>query len=276
MKLALAFAAAGYARGPCGRLTKAPLIKGGHNAFSNDPVQIAEWRARFPGALWGLRCGDVFDVLDLDGAEGFAWLRQHESELPATRVQLTPRGKHLYFLPDARLRPSVGKIAEGVDVRARGSYVIDWSQEGFAVEDRPIAAWPEWLAALAMDGGCNLRVDDRMDGAGTGQEIDELRALIRARTRREHPGAATVNLCRRTERILRIVEQAKPRTRNVKLYWAACRFGEIIGEGRLEPKVAQKLLKSAAQLCGLVRDDGERAVVATILSGLRRGFGEDA
>jgi putative DNA primase/helicase len=253
------------ARGPCGRLTKAPLIKGGHNAFSNDPVLIAEWQAKFPRALWGLRCGDHFDVLDLDGAEGLAWLREHESELPATRVQITPHGKHFYFLADAGLRPSVGKIAKGVDVRARGSQVIAWWLEGFPVEDRPIAPWPEWLAVLAMAGGCNLRVDDRAD-----DEADD--GMVRTRRWHPPPLAPTINLSRRTERILQVVEQAKPRTRNVKLYWAACRFGEIMTEGRLQPKVAVQLLKSAAQLCGLVRDDGERAVVATILSGLRRGL----
>jgi putative DNA primase/helicase len=85
------------------------------------------------------------------------------------------------------------------------------------------------------------------------------------------PFEPTINLCRRTEQILRIVEQAKPGTRNDRLYWAACRFGEIVAEGRLQPVVAEQILKSAAQLCGLVRDDGERAVAATILSGLRRG-----
>ena len=93
------------ARGPCGRISKAPLIKGGHNAFSNDLYQIAQWQWRFPRALRGLRCGDHFDVLDLDGPEGQKWLSEHKSELPATRVQITPHGKHYYFLPDARLGP---------------------------------------------------------------------------------------------------------------------------------------------------------------------------
>jgi hypothetical protein len=85
------------------------------------------------------------------------------------------------------------------------------------------------------------------------------------------PFEPTISLCRRTDQILRIVEQAKPGTRNDRLYWAACRFGEIMTEGRLKREVAVQLLKSAAQICGLVRDDGANAVAATIASGLRRG-----
>jgi hypothetical protein len=243
------------ARGPCGRLTKAPLIKGGHNAFSNDPTLIAEWQARFPGALWGLRCGDHFDVLDLDGVEGLNWLHDYESKLPATRVQITPRGRHYYFLPDTRLRPSVCKIAKGVDVRAAGSYVIAWCLEGLPVTDHPIAPWPEWLLALGMATGCSLRASNEM---------------VPIVTQRGHR-RPTINLSRRTQQILRVIEQAEPGTRNARLYWAACRFGEIMAEGRLQPEVAEQLLKSAAQICGLVRDDGANAVAATIASGLRRG-----
>jgi hypothetical protein len=242
------------ARGPCGRISKAPLIKGGHNAFSNDLYQIAQWQWRFPRALRGLRCGDHFDVLDLDGPEGQKWLSEHKSELPATRVQITPHGKHYYFLPDARLGPSVSKIADGVDVRAAGSYVIAWWLGGLPVTDEPIAPWPEWLV-IALVGGCTLQVDETVP------------SLVR--TQRVQP--PTLNLSRRTQQILRKVEQAKLHTRNDRLYWAACRFGEIMTEGRLQPKVAVQLLRNAAQMCGLTKDDGECAVMATILSGLRRG-----
>jgi len=143
-------------------------------------------------------------------------------------------------------------------VRAAGSYVIAWCLEGLPVTDEPIAPWPEWLV-IALVGGCSLQVGDDLD--------EELRL----QTQRVHPPGPTLNLSRRTQQILRKVEQAKLHTRNKTLYWAACRFGEIMTEGRLRPKVAFHLLKSAAQICGLTADDGERAVVATILSGLRRG-----
>jgi hypothetical protein len=46
---------------------------------------------------------------------------------------------------------------------------------------------------------------------------------------------------------------------------------EELKKRTLEDKRLEQLLKSAAQICGLVCDDGNRSVTATILSGLRRG-----
>ena len=246
-------------RFPCGRINKAPLVASGFRAATTDLKQIAEWQQQFPRALWGIPCGDrTFDVLDLDGAPGRKWLCEHESRLPETRVQITPRGRHYYFQPAPGLRPSVGKIAKGCDVRAGNlSYVIGWCLEGFPVVDRPLAPWPQWLLDLlaAKREGCTPRACSEI--------------MV---TQRVHlPFEPTINLSRRTDQILRVIEQAKPGTRNARLYWAACRFGEIMTEGRLQPGVVVQLLKTAVQLCGLVRDDGDRAVTATILSGLRRG-----
>jgi hypothetical protein len=176
----------------------------------------------------------------------------------ATTDQITPRGRHYYFESAQGLRPSVGKIAKGVDVRAGNlGYVIDWSLERLPTIKRPLAPWPQWLLDLAnaKNEGCTLRV---------GTEF--------VSTQRAHPPLEpTINLCRRTDHILRVVEDAEPGTRNQRLYWAACRLGEIVAEGRLQLVVAEQLLRSAAHLCGLVRDDGARGVMATIASGLRRG-----
>jgi hypothetical protein len=128
--------------------------------------------------------------------------------------------------------------------------------------ERPVAEFPGWLfEELRAGGERSLQVAHEV--------TDEMGTVL---TRREHLlPCATVNLSRRTQQILHAVEVAKPGKRNKLLYWAACRFGEIMTEGQLRPWVAVQLLKSAAQLCGLVRDDGERAVMATILSGLRKG-----
>jgi putative DNA primase/helicase len=241
-------------RFPCSRITKAPLIAGGFKAATTDANQIAAWQAQFPWTLWGIPCGETFDVLDLDGPAGLYWLR--ENELPETRVQFTPRGRHYYFHPVAGLRPSVGRVAKGCDVRSHGSYVIAWGLEGLRTVERPLAPWPPWLLARAA-------TKNETCTRWVGSDVS---------TQWAHPPfEPTINLCRRTERILRVVEDAKPGTRNSRLYWAACRFGEIVAEGRLQLVVAEQLLRSAAHLCGLVRDDGARAVMATIVSGLRRG-----
>jgi hypothetical protein len=81
----------------------------------------------------------------------------------------------------------------------------------------------------------------------------------------------TKNLIRRTGRILLVVENAPVGIRNDRLFWAACRFAEIVAEGRLQLAVAEHLLLSAAQVCGLIRDDGLAQARSTIASGLRTG-----
>ena len=85
-----------------------------------------------------------FDVLDVDPA-GRAWFELNFDALPATRAHQTPRGLHILFKHRAGLRGSVGKIAQGIDVRAEGGYVIWWPREGYAVEHAPLSEWPGWL-----------------------------------------------------------------------------------------------------------------------------------
>lgn len=64
------------------------------------------------------------------------------------------------------------------------------------------------------------------------------------------------------------VVHAPEGSRNDWLFWAACRFGEFVP---VSHEVATPLLFSAAEVCGLVRDDGRQSVMATIRSGLQTG-----
>jgi hypothetical protein len=73
---------------------------------------------------------------------------------------------------------------------------------------------------------------------------------------------------------LRKVERALPCNRNNTLHWASCRFGNIIAEGRINPKVAEQLLIAAAKINGIWREDGREDCIATIRSGLRAGIAE--
>ncbi len=271
-------------RFPCSRITKAPLVAGGFKAATTDPKKIEAWQAQFPRALWGVPCGELFDVLDLDGAAGLNWLR--DNELPETRLQFTPRGRHYYFQAARELRPSVGKIARGVDVRSRGSYVIAWATCGLRTIERELAPWPQWILDQVLAGaGSPSRFTPSREVEGLasvsfspnerdGRECTLLRepAPSDGTLQREHfPPSKTVNLRLRTSYILRVVEQAEPGTRNARLFWATCRLSEIVAEGRLRPEVAVQLLISAATICGLVRDEGGiRSVLATIRSGMKR------
>lgn len=58
--------------------------------------------------------------------------------------------------------------------------------------------------------------------------------------------------------------------RNQTLFWAARRAGELVAAGAIEAAMVERALREAAADIGLVSEDGERAVMATIRSGLER------
>ena len=68
------------------------------------------------------------------------------------------------------------------------------------------------------------------------------------------------------------VETSHPGARNHALFVASCALGSLVGARLLVLDIAQGGLLTAADICGLVRDDGSRAVEATIASGMTRGI----
>jgi Primase C terminal 2 (PriCT-2)/Bifunctional DNA primase/polymerase, N-terminal len=108
-----------------------------------DAFQGMEWRkAPLVGAPTGAKNG--FSVLDVD-PNGFGWYAEKFGAIPETRRHETQRGVHLLFRHAPGLRGSIERVAPGVDIRAEGNYVIWWPREGLAVDDWPLADWPDWL-----------------------------------------------------------------------------------------------------------------------------------
>jgi hypothetical protein len=76
------------------------------------------------------------------------------------------------------------------------------------------------------------------------------------------------------------VEQANPTEvvggegRNKKLYNAALKLGRKVRDGGLKPEDIKAKLYDAAKVNGLVKDEGSKAVLATIASGLRTGMAD--
>jgi hypothetical protein len=68
--------------------------------------------------------GAGFFVVDLDGAAAAAWAEANE--LPDTLTATTARGRHLYYeVPEGvRVANSASELAEGVDIRGCGGYVL--------------------------------------------------------------------------------------------------------------------------------------------------------
>lgn len=124
---ALWYAAAGQPVFPCHTHGKAPLTRHGLNDASTDLAKIRAWWTAAPQANIGLATGHLLDVIDLDTPTGL--IRFYEKHIdpgdspPVVAIALTPHGRHLFFEANPERRNRAG-LYPGVDVRARGGYVI--------------------------------------------------------------------------------------------------------------------------------------------------------
>jgi len=108
-------------KGECGR--------DGHGLWDGtvDLDRVRTWWTRWPSANIGVRTGERFDVLDLDGAAGIASMEafaaEHGFSLERVPWVATPRGGRHYFYEPTGLGNAANKL-EGVDWRGHGGYVV--------------------------------------------------------------------------------------------------------------------------------------------------------
>jgi hypothetical protein len=127
---ALQLAQKGLAVFPCQPRGKEPACDTGLLAATTNVERIDRWWKSIPNLNIGIATGAVNDifVLDIDGEEGEASLRQLEQQhdaLPPTVEVITGKGRHCYFrIGEHGVRNSVGQIAAGLDIRGDGGYVI--------------------------------------------------------------------------------------------------------------------------------------------------------
>ena len=123
---------------PC-RLNKAPYTLHGFKDATTDEAQIRAWWTAWPDAMIGVPMGAASGLwaLDVDrpkaegDADGFASLKNLTAvhgELPATLVQQTPSGgvHYIFRYPQdgQKIPNSTSKVAEKIDVRGDGGYII--------------------------------------------------------------------------------------------------------------------------------------------------------
>jgi hypothetical protein len=229
--------------------------------YSNDPDEVAEWFR--PGENIGVALGPSGllvidpDRHDHDGVAEFTRLCDElgDGDWPDTlTVHTAGDGYHLYFSNPYGYRSASG-LPDGIDfkgartmVLAPGS-VIDGRQ--YAIDhDAPVADLPEWLEEIIL-------------------------APKPPSKHRRPSGALEImpgpQLQKKVSGILAKVSGAQRGDRNNVLHWAACRMGEIVAVGRLDEGTAEDYLLRNAEACGLLGEDREYAVLATIRSGLRGG-----
>lgn len=121
---------------PVDPVSKRPLERGGggFKAATTDVARIRAWWQRWPGAGLAIPTGRPTGIVVIDvdprhgGADGVQEAADRLGSLPPTLRASTPSGGWHYFLTlpaDAGDIPnSAGKLAEGVDVRGTGGYVV--------------------------------------------------------------------------------------------------------------------------------------------------------
>lgn len=237
------------------RKDKAPLIRQGLNAASLDKAQVKAWWSEHREAAIGIPTGILWDVLDVDvkrEQDG----RVHLPRLQALgllngcqRVARTPSGGwHLYF-PVARGLTNKANATLGLDVRAKGGYVL---APGSYIDAR-----------RNPDGGYAGYYEDHGDTTGATDEpllwdlIVSCLAPVDIKTRQPIP----ILPSERRASLASLREWVSVREageRNNALHWAVCRCIE----SNLDPNE----LVEPALLCGLSEDE----VRLTIDAALRR------
>lgn len=242
-----------------------PVTGIGLDQATTDPAALtAMWRPWANIALACDRAGVL--VLDVDakhGVDGFASLAALEAAhgpLPASWRASTPSGgAHLYFRHPPRHIGNRTGFKAGLDIKAtRGSIILPpsrkpngpytWEREPWAC---PLADPPDWLLQIITPPAPPERSFQPIRAASQ----DRMARYVESAVNGECSAVATF----------------QRGGRNLRLFQAAANLGELVGAGLLPSDLAADALEQAAEECGLVREDGRRAVFATIASGLKRG-----
>lgn len=104
---------------------KHPRTMRGLSDATTDVEQIKKWWTQWPTANIGGRTGDGIGVVDLDGPAGIASGRRMGLNSPVKTI--TGRGEQLWYrVPEGQklVTRRAEKIAEGVDTRGTGGYVV--------------------------------------------------------------------------------------------------------------------------------------------------------
>jgi len=240
---------------PCRTDDKSPLTPNGFKDATTDEKQIRIWWTQYPSAMIGMPTGKASGMwvldLDVDPGKGLDGIKELEKliakngPLPKTRSSKTPRGgMHLFFAYTGAIiiKNSTSKLAPGIDVRGEGGYVI-------------------LPPSMTADGTSYSWCDNSNFAADSWIPNQLTNASPRTRAWAKNA----------LEKECAAVAAAKPGSRNDALNTAAFNLFQIVAGGALDEDLVRSELYTAAVACGLVDDDGEKKVWATIESGASAG-----
>lgn len=164
---ALAYAKRGWRVFPCRPGAKEPATRHGFKDASVDKARLIEWWQKIPDANVAIATGAASGLVVLDrdprngGDRSLAELERRHGPLPETlRVATGGDGLHYFFAAPSGVSMRSGVLAEGLDVKADGGYVIappsvhpngksyQWETDPRTVR---IAPCPDWVRATSKD-----------------------------------------------------------------------------------------------------------------------------
>jgi hypothetical protein len=267
LNAALAYAAAGVPVFPLEPRGKKPAIARGFHSATTNPETIKRlWRIADRNI--GIPTGSIsgFWVLDIDpgGEERISGLEADHGPLPATRSVITPRGgRHMWFRYTGPVPSTAGRIAPHVDTRGDDGYVVvppsataraySWSGD----RARDLAVSPNWLIELVRKK----------------RSISE-RAVAAIRTPTDSSAGSWTKAYgfAALAREITALAATAPGGRNDALNRTAFRLFQLVAGGELGDAEVFRGLFDACHRNGLISDDGERSVRATIRSAANAGL----
>ncbi|UEM09032.1 phage/plasmid primase, P4 family [Bradyrhizobium barranii subsp. barranii] len=303
---ALAYAVRGWPVFPCHPKTKQPLVKsdvegeGGYKLATIEADTIRAWWKRWPRAMIGFSPGAIgVFVVDFDAGEDKKTGEIFEAAglqlalegaigglLPATLFTRTPRGGvHLWFqkpddVDEILNRSNLLGPQSKTDIRGDNGYVVlppSLRDDGVAYAwggdaETAIAPAPAALVNLVLRRGAF----EEKPAQGPGIGARAAAGVKPPAGKGDGAIAAGDDAVRRyclsaLDAELQGVRNAGQGGRNDALNIASLKLAQFVAAGGLNESFVRASLENAAADCGLIRDDGLRAVKATIESGFRKG-----
>jgi len=246
---------------------KIPLTKHGVKDASKDLKQIEAWAKQFPTANVGIATGKisglvVIDVDDGPGKQGLKSLAEFtkDNPFPQTFTVKTGNGYHYYFAypeGDIDIRNSASQLGKHMDVRGNGGYVVG-----------PGSVHPET--------GSLYEIFHDHPVADIEFPLPEKTKMVKVHYQIPKNVSTTYYPDRYAAKVLQsscdeiALAHTPEGSRNTMIYKKSFIVGCYIPQ-YLNENTAIDSLYQAAIRCGYVAENGEKATLNTIRSGLNDG-----
>jgi hypothetical protein len=236
----------------CGQPAKHPLgslVPHGVKDATCNRARLLAWWTRHPQANIGLACGHLFDVLDVDGADGAHAIRtlatQHGLESSGPLVRTGGGGWHFYLAPTGLGNARPAGLAH-VDWRGRGGYVV-------APPSRHASGHPyQWAAGRDLDtppGQVPAVLLERLRPRQLRRPPGPVQLLTVAEVPRERYAQAAL-----VEELARVAA-APVGQRNRQLWESTRNLYNLVATGALDHREVHQGLLEAAERNGLLAEE---------------------